>query len=74
MPLTHTFERIAVYELYFSYKKMQIFESNNKNTISTTTSNYGEPFWIFMYQFFLKSIHLKVPNLTAPLKLKYIHA
>ena len=45
---------------------MQIFESNNKNTISTTKWNH----WDFNVPFFfLKSINLKVPNLTAPLSL-----
>ena len=36
---------------------MQIFESNDKNTISTTTLNYGEPlgFWL--------SIFLKIDRL-----------
>ena len=46
---------------------MQIFESSNKNTISTTTLNYGGTTGTLTYQLFLKSIDLKVPNLTAPL-------
>ena len=41
-PLPHTFERIAVCELYFS-TKMQISKSSNKNKISTTILNHGEP-------------------------------
>ena len=45
---------------------MQIFESSNKNTISITTLNYGGPLaGTLAYQFFLKSIDLKVSNLTA---------
>ena len=50
---------------------MQIFESSNKNTISTTTLNYGGPLGLWHINFFLKSIDLKVPNLTAPLN---VHA
>ena len=48
---------------------MQIFESSNKNTISTTTVNYGESLGLWRINFlkFLKSIDLKVPNLIAPL-------
>ena len=57
---------MAVYELQFFPTKMQIFESSNKNTISTTTLNYRGPLGLW-HQFFLKSIDLKVPNLTAPL-------
>ena len=56
------FERMAVYESsFFFHKKMQIFESSNKNTISTATLNYGGPLGLWW------SIDLKVPNLIAPL-------
>ena len=63
-----SFERMAVYELYFFPTKTQIFESSNKNTISTTTLNYGGPLGLWRINFFLKSIDLKVPNLIAPLR------
>ena len=43
---------------------MQVFGSNNKNTISNTTLNYH---WDFNTSIFLKSINLKIPYLTAPL-------
>ena len=61
-PLPYTSERIAVYELYFFPTKMQIFESNNKNTINLRGTN-----GTLMYQFFSKSINLEVTYLTAPL-------
>ena len=38
---------------------MQIFDWNNKNTISTTTLNYGEPLGLWYINFFLKSIGVK---------------
>ena len=66
-PPPYTSERIAVYELYLFPTKMHIFESNNKNTISTSKLNCGNH-WDFNVSFCLyKSINLKVPNLTAPL-------
>ena len=43
---------------------MYIFESYKKRAISTTTLNDGKPKGL---QFFLKSIHLKVQCLQAPL-------
>ena len=46
-----SFERMAVYELYFFPIKLQIFESSNKNTISTTTSNYGGPLGLWRINF-----------------------
>ena len=50
-PLPHTFERMAVYELYFPHKKMHIFESNNKNTIPTAKLNYGGPLGLWCIDF-----------------------
>ena len=48
---------------------MLIFESNNKNKISTTKLNYAEHWDFNVSFFFLKSINLKVPNLTVPLSI-----
>ena len=45
--------------------QMQIFESNNKNTISTTTLNYGEPLGIGCIMFFLKIDRFEGANLIA---------
>ena len=47
-----------------------IFESSNKNTISTTTLNYGDH-WDFDVSIFLKIDRLQVSNLTAPLGIIY---
>ena len=47
--------------------KMQIFASNNKNTVSATKLNYRETLQL-QWVFFFKSINLKVPNFTASLK------
>ena len=49
--------------IIISPHKMQIFESDNKNTISTAALNYMGTTGTLTYQFFLKSIDLKVPNL-----------
>ena len=46
-----SFERMAVYELYFFPTKMQIFESSNNNAISTTTLNYGGPLGLWRINF-----------------------
>ena len=53
--------------IIFFPTEMQIFESSNKNTISTTTLYYGDH-WDFDVSIFLKSIDLKVLNLIAPLR------
>ena len=49
---------------------MQIFESDNKNMISNI--NLRGSTGTLMYQFFLKSIDLKVPNIIAPLNPRWI--
>ena len=63
-----SFERMAVYELYFfSPQKMQIFESSNKNTISTTALNYGDH-WDFDVSIFLKMDRFEGAKPHNPLK------
>ena len=49
---------------------MQIFESNNKNTISTTALNYGKPrgLWCFCIIFFLKFDRFERAKPHSPLK------
>ena len=68
-PTSHSPTHLSAF-LFMNYifpTKMQTFESNNEITISTTTLNCGEPLVLKLSVFFLKSINLEVPKLTAHL-------
>ena len=54
--------RCCLWIIFFP-QKYKLSIQITKNTISTTELNY---IGTLMYHLFLKSIHLKVPNLTAP--------